>query len=57
MRCRKILNFNKTKSQILIPPMKSQYTEDVFADDAHKVWHYVNNTFVQSMLLTFNFSG
>ena len=22
--------------------MKSQYTEDVFADDAHKVWHYVN---------------
>ncbi|CAG5110372.1 Oidioi.mRNA.OKI2018_I69.chr2.g4782.t1.cds [Oikopleura dioica] len=34
----------QTKSQILIPPMKSQYTEDVFADDAHKVWHYVDST-------------
>ncbi|CBY14131.1 unnamed protein product [Oikopleura dioica] len=34
----------QTKSQILIPPMKSQYTEDVFADDAHKVWHYVDSS-------------
>jgi len=37
-------NVVQTKSQILIPPMKSQYTEDVFADDAHKVWHYVDSS-------------